>query len=337
MKKNLFGNLLAGGVCLLATGLMVSCESGVGENYTTSPFPALNVVFPLDGATPAVGWQTYSLKMDYVATTETVTGGFIINNNSYALTTDPVKYKNYYENGVVGVYGAGFSGSINNSLSLSDAAFFMTGMPIPQGVTYDPTKSWIPKVKKEGSEILSYHPGAIYTPNLTTSFPLLIGKYKAGNQFSVMTCFTDMSFFGTTKTSYPAGPTYPAGEFSNPQMIYRVLFDIKAMKADVVIYNARFAESAPSIDVIYLPSLDLKFENEGYTIEGTSVVPQIPEGNGSAEILVPNTRYTFDSFKLVTKPGTVLSEVEISYQVATVFNGSFEGHYTVLPSEMKNN
>lgn len=337
MKKSLFRNLLAGGMTMLAAGVMPSCQSGVEENYTTSPFPALNVVYPLNGGTPSVGWQTYSLKMDYVAATETVNGGFIVDNNSYSLSTDPVKYKNYYEDGIYGVYASGFSGSINSSMGLSDAAFFMTGIPVPEGITYDPTTKWIPRVKKDGSDILAYHPGAIYTPNLTSSFPLLVGKYKAGTQYSVMTCFTDMSFFGTTTTSYPEGDNYPAGEFSNSQMIYRVLFDIKTMKADVVIYNAKFASMAPPIDVIYLPNLDLKFENEGYTIEGTSVVPQIPEGDGSNEVLVPNTRYTFNAFKLSTKPGTVLSEVEISYQVATVFKGKCAGYYTILPAEMKSN
>ncbi|MDE6578156.1 MAG: hypothetical protein K2J82_12195 [Muribaculaceae bacterium] len=313
------------GVCCLLT----SCEPETGEATQTVSYPILNLVAPADGGSPSATGGIYTFKFDYTKGTEAVTGAFAYNNSTYNFMTDDAKVEDLAASGSMGLFMGPVSGRVNQTRLLKDGKFFISSFPIPSGVEYVPNKEWIPYTKTSDGKT-ELHPGALYRPGYDIP-PIVVAEYEVEGEFDVVTFSTDMSFFGNTVT------TYPGGRYENDKMIYRVFINLKNTTADVVIYNAKFAEPAPALSMIYLPNLSLTLKNGDYEIEGTSIVPKVPEGTGKDEVLIDYANFTFNSFKLTTKSGTLMSEVSIDYQVATAFQGNFTGKYVNLPSKMTDN
>lgn len=327
--KNLSKLFVMSGV--LATGMILaSCEPSTGEATQTIAYPALNFATQIDGTGSSMSWGAYTFNFNYTEQKESVsTTNLVVDNTSYGFSTNGVKYEDLSPSRGMGLYAEGFTGNVGASNQLSDCAFFLSSFPIPSGMEYVPSKKWIPIIADPKDNNKSdYHPGAMYRPNYDVP-PILVGKYKVGNLFEVVTCSTDMSFFGTTVTTYP-----PDNSYSTDKMVYRVFLDIKNQTADVVIYDAKFAEPAPALANVYLPSLKLTLKDGNYEVEGNDVVPMVPEGEGAQTTLLPYPNFTFKSFKLSTIPGTLLSKVNVEYQVGAMFKGKFSGKYVDLPAKM---
>ncbi|MDE7109970.1 MAG: hypothetical protein K2O49_08415 [Muribaculaceae bacterium] len=318
---------------VVAAGMaLTSCEPSTGEATQTITYPSLNFVTQLDGSGSMLSWGSYTFNFNYTEQKESVaTSNLVVNNTTYAFSTNGVRYEDISPSRGMGLYAEGFAGNTGTSYQLEDCAFFISSFPIPEGVEYVPNKKWIPIIQDSNNPNKSdYHPGAMYRPNYDIP-PLLVGRYRIGNLFDVVTCSTDMSFFGVTVTSYP-----PDNSYTTDKMIYRVFLDIKKNTADVVIYDAKFAEPAPALATVYLPSLKLTLKDGNYEIEGTDVVPMVPEGEGNDATLLPYPNFTFKHFKLSTVPGSLLSKVDVEYQVGAMFKGVFSGKYVNLPSKMMN-
>ena len=173
----------------------------------------------------------------------------------------------------------------------------------------------------------AYAPGSVEVPGypreypskLVAHFPIL--DYTLNESWRVRTFWSDMTFAGTTTTTYP-GMT---GPYTNGKIRYRVVMKTGTAnsltgKADVIFYNAKFAasEKAPEITVA-LKDLDLKFTKQGYTLAGTDVVPFMMEGGE----LVPAPSYVFNNFTFNVVGN--LTQCTASYKVANVFDGQFQG------------
>ncbi len=146
-------------------------------------------------------------------------------------------------------------------------------------------------------------------------------NFRIGNKYTVRTFWNDIVFKGNTLTKYT---DYASGElksFSNDGISYRIIMDIPQNKATVIMYNAKFSDhpNHPTLVAVILRNLDLEFSVKGYTVSGTNIVPETPEGNGFTQ----NERFKFDSFSF-TSTGD-LTAGKASYQVAGAYEGLFEG------------
>lgn len=157
-------------------------------------------------------------------------------------------------------------------------------------------------------------PGVLGT-TVFYSFPMM--KYTVDGNYTVRTFQRDNTFLGSTTTSYPAEGGYAT--FENDNIYYRVVMDVKALKADVVLYKAKFAEAAPELTMI-LKNLTLEFTNSGYVVRGTDIIPNVVEGNATT----PNPKYPFNSFTLQTSNDS-MTAARCEYKVAGVFTGIFSG------------
>lgn len=104
--------------------------------------------------------------------------------------------------------------------------------------------------------------------------------------------------------------------------LYAVAIDPNTNKAEVGLYNAKFAEPMPQL-TMYLRGLNVEYTAEGYKIYASEegVVPLV--GND----LIPYPDYIFNNFELVCE-GEKLTDINVNFQVAGKFNGRFNGSFT---------
>lgn len=326
------------GAAAAATLMLSACDSVDGENKSTVTYPAVNLITTtIPGGTTVASHGAYTFTFNYSDQTETVgTGALIYDNQNHGFSTNAVKYKDLSPSRGMGIYASGFQANVDNNpmRQLSDCQFYVSSFPIPEGMDYVPSKAWIPKVKvSDDKDEYRYHEGAMYVPGYAIP-PIVTGSYKVGNELDVTLFTTDASFFGTTETTFPGG-TYSSGD-----IIYRIFIDVKKNKADLVLYNAKFADKAPVLPVIYVPGLDVTFSKGNYVIKGENIIPRIPEGsdkdtvNGSGQTTTENPKFIFNEFRMETVPGTLMSTVDVEYKVAGIYEGQFRGKYVELPALM---
>ncbi len=146
-------------------------------------------------------------------------------------------------------------------------------------------------------------------------------QYDLNSDYKVKATPADVSFNGSTVTSYPSAEGIQS--YENSAIKYRVVFDVAQNKADVVLYDAQFAPApSPSLKGLVLRGLDVEFtEDAGYVVSGENIIPEVLEGPSSA---TPNPKFSFNSFELRSSSAD-LTKVECDYTVATVFKGTFKG------------
>lgn len=286
-------------ILLLAASLfgLTSCDVGSGETTQQTSYGVINLVSPTDGSTPSasVGW--YSLNFNFTQNNVTVSlKDLVIDNVTHTLVTDPLSYSGNSAGDVLTIKD--FSGYLDNNVDLpiTNSSFVVSSQTNPY-----PSSS--------GSNEATYDYG----------FAVVLASYDIGTRYKVKTFYPDACYKGTTVTQYPDGET--TARFSNSDITYRIVFQQDLKKANVVIYNAKFAEAAPTLACITLEDLSVNYYTGGYEIVGENIVPNVVEGGSST----PNEKYTFNSFKLT--PAANLTDATITYKVATVFNGSFVGSY----------
>lgn len=289
---------------------LASCNNDANENsYTRGlPISAYNLVTSADDATvaPAVSLSGYNVTFKYSNQENTLqfkSGNVVLpDGGSVSFTTKPI---------LVNV----------SSATVDD---------IPREVikfsSENPSESGAEVTSLNGVITQSaYFPGSAVVKGYDLLFPSSIKHYavmdyRLNEQWRVRTFWRDMTFVGSTTTTYPN----MSGPYTDTKFRYRIYMktnDKGALtgKADVILYNAKFAPPAPLITVV-LRDLDLKFSNSGYTLSGTDIIPDQVNDGGE---LTPNPKYMFNNFTF-TAVGD-LTQATASYQVATVFKGQFQG------------
>lgn len=141
-------------------------------------------------------------------------------------------------------------------------------------------------------------------------------QYTLG-EYDVKTFWPDMLYTGSTMTQYPGD----GSPYENENITYRVKMNLSKADnytADVFFYNAKFAEKAPAVNFV-LKDLPLKFSLMGFEISAENVDPvMVPENT-------PNTRFRFDSFKLLSTPG--MDGMTCRYKVAGIYEGEASGMF----------
>ena len=326
MKKTVFLLMASAGM------LLSSCTMGSGENSRTVGYTTCNMITPLNGGEPTLSYGSYVFSFDFNAGTAGVsTNTLMIDNKAYSFSTDPVKYTDYGYRQVI----QGLTGLVNNgNMEIKDATF-MTAIPeIPEN--FNPTRIFTP-TEKNDKGVVSYLPGTIYAPNVSSVGLMVVANYTMGNEYQVKTFTSDVFYTGDTSTSYQVDGASQVNQTKS--IVYRIIMDIEKKKAALVMYNAKFSNSPqePEKAAIYVPGLDVNFTGNGYEITGTDIVPYMYEGSltmPDPDLYTKYENYKFDSFRLSTTDKW-LSSVMITYKVGGVYNGSFAGKYVTIPDGMK--
>lgn len=299
MKKFTLGLFSA---MLLTLG---ACSTDVEDQTQTVGYSTVNLVTPLNGGESFASKGTYKFYFNLTQMKGTVsTSNLMIDNKAYTFQTDTISYGYMGGNGML-IRLQNLKGYLdgNKDMPLSEANFDITSYYYVSNISV---------------------PDYVQTPN---PYPYVIGQYTAGN-WHVATFQEDASYFGVTTTTY-AGEGGAVQGYENKEMLYRVIIDISKKTADVIIYNAKFAEPAPSLKAILLKDLKVTWGNGAYTIEGENVVPKVAEGTSWTE----NPTYVFNQFTMSTE-NKAMTKATMEYQVAGRFMGNFSGSYVVeLESE----
>lgn len=279
---------------LAAAGLsMASCslDKDNDKTFVTKTVSTANLIIPSSGESFATS-STYSMTFYPISQgVELKCADLRLGMVPVSFTTTRMSYTAFY---VESTYAeiTKFSGgtSDSNGLSISNLSgstsmavnLIGSGMPsVPNFPAY-PNGSW---------------PEA------------LVLQYTVNSDYTVKTFPFDAVYPGKT-TVY----TKSTGEsFTHDGMAYRVLFNANFSKANVVFYNAKFAENMPFAITFVLEDLDVVFNKTGYAIvipEGERLIPLYVEGGKTT----PFPAYQFTSFVLSTTSND-LTEVSIDYTV----------------------
>ncbi len=307
------------GIAALSLLTLNSCDGTTATSTMNYPVITYNLVVSNNtDADPIVNSPRYTFNYDLVAQTVNIGGELTLSTSgTTTFTSGNIGYTaGLYQlteeasedvlisSGEIISLKADEAGTTNTSLAVTDFNCMLTPFAyIPPAIT------------------------GIQSVTCPYGYEYAVMSYNLGDQYSVRTFWTDVTFKGSTTTRYPY-----QGEnktYTNKDVLYRIIMDTENKKATAVIYNVKLAEEMPdNISNIMLKDLDLKFDNSGYTISGENVVPEQYE----AGVATPNTKFIFNNFTL--RSDGDLTSSSISYTVADVYVGNFNGSYILQLSDL---
>lgn len=156
----------------------------------------------------------------------------------------------------------------------------------------------------------------------------LVMSYKANNDYTVKTFMPDAIYTGNTTIATVGSEADP---FQNDAIRYRVVFDKDFKKADVIFYNAKFADRMPVTINFVLQDLDVEFNRNGYVLKGENLTPSLYESDG----LTPAPNYQVTSFEWInTSDDLTVSSARYTVQIGPAqYLGTFQGFYVLSKSE----
>lgn len=280
------------------------------NNYQNRTFTTCNLVIPASDVsfvtegTYVLTYYTYDGNMS-VQTSDLSLGYGKLN---FATSAMPFTVQAYTDNGQLyevtkfkdGIYND--NSTVINNLS---------------GYTSYIVNTLVPNV----DPIISDYPSVFY--------PALVMQYTANYDYRIKTFSRDAVYVGNTTIR-----TQSTGEsFTNKDVRYRVYLKDGFTKADVIFYQAKFAEKMPSITFV-VKNLAVKGTRNGYSLsipEGQTIVPEMYEGGS----LTPFPAYTFTSFLLNTTDDN-LTTVGVNYTIVgnmgpvqETYYGTFAGPYVI--------
>lgn len=306
MKK-----LLLLGIASMAAAGLVSCEKE-SENYSSATISvkAYNLFTPVVAGKgdPFISNSVYSFVLTMPQDVVSINAGAMAapGGNAVTFTTSQMPIDRSYPTVDNNMRETDAFNAANPSLSGADITnlkgVLTTAIYAPQSYddpTFLPDYTWI-------------------LPASSYCFAFM--QYQYGTDWNVRTFWPDMTYRGNTVTTYPQMPE----PFNSDSIEYRVVMKTEngllTGKADVIMYNAQFAPQAPPLEVVLVKDLDLAFSDAGYTISGKDLIPYYLGDGGE---LLENKRFMFNSLEATVQGD--LTNISISYQVAGMYNGSFNG------------
>ena len=92
--------------------------------------------------------------------------------------------------------------------------------------------------------------------------------------------------------------------------------------ADIVIYDAQFAEEMPMKLTMMLKGLNIEFTREGYVIKGENIVPLV--GNDAIEY----PQFAFNEFVFECNDEFLIN-ANVKFTVAGQYRAEFSGKYLI--------
>lgn len=300
-RKILLPSLLS--VFSLGIGLLsASCNKDEpGQQLTqTETYTVMNIYAPSDGGEGGASISKYRMSFDLLAAKLSIqSASLAVGGSTLSFETSDIPFESWLEQDKYAVNTISVHGHVpmvsvgvkmeNLSMYLTNGIFDLK-RPAP-GVTND-----------YGSPIG------------------LFMQYDLNSQYKVKTLPVDITYCGSTVTSYPSEDGMQA--YQNGDIKYRIVFNVDKNTADVVMYDAKFAPPAPALKGLVLRNLDVTYTpSAGFSVSGKDIEPETFEGTGTS---TPNSRYVFNSFEIHSSSAD-LTRVQCDYVVATVFKGTFEG------------
>lgn len=297
---------------LIVPALLASCNLNNDDdsNYQKFTYSTCNLVIPADGnAFPSN--DAYVLYYYPYSSTVTVSSTALsLGVGSAPFTTANMHYD-------VAAYG--------------DAGAVYTVTKFSGGSALDGNVS-ISNLSGFTSEIVNTVPSHISEYPFVWN-PAIVMQYTANYDYTVKTFSTDAVYNGLTSLTTLNSENPP---YDNDQGLYRVVFHTDLKKADVIFYNAKFADRMPSQTFI-VKDLEVVYTKNSYMIrmpEGSDgIVPLRQEGQGGQ--FTPYPSYVFTQFQLAPSTSD-LTGVMINYsidnsydgKVVAQYRGTFNGFYT---------
>lgn len=295
------------GIFACAALMFSACSTDVKDSTTTVAYASANLITPLDGSDTYASAGTYSFFFNLTQNKVSVyTDNLMINNTASKFSTDTVTC----DNRVVSVD----DGGVGQVITINNAKGYLDN-----STSYPITNSSFMLTS------LAYRYNGNY-PGINFTYPqgvMIVGQYRIENLCDVKTFYPDASFYGSTTSSYVDNDGNTQS-YTNKDMLYRVVMDLKKNTASVVIYEAKFAEPQPKLTGIILRDLKVTYHNGGYSITGSNIVPEVIEGVSTT----PNEKYVFDTFSLMTTSADLV-DASINFQVAGKYKAFFTGSYIV--------
>lgn len=309
MKLKLFSiSMLAGLMGLSSCNL----DDDPDSNYQTWSYnDVVNLVIPNNG-TPYATKSNYVLKLfDTLGEITVSNSNLNLEGSSENFTSSLMKYNLYalgtLENIVVKFSGGYCNGAnmtlVTNLNGFTSWAYNSLGERDPQIGEY----LWYPR-------------------------PALVMQYNAYQKYTVKTFMQDAIYTGNTTIMTEGAPN---NDFNSGSVRYRVYFQSDLKTADVIFYNAKFAERMPEITFV-VKGLEVNYTRNGYTLsipEGKTIQPEMFEGGS----LTPYPAYTFTSF-LLNNGSSDLTTASINYTITSqyaTYRGVFNGYYVIESAPSK--
>lgn len=297
------------GIVAVSMLAMTSCNTDVDDSTSSMAYATLNYVTPIDGqSTPFITDAAYKYFFNLSKGRASVAmDGLSIDNVKYSFSTDTVPFSQtaYQVNNSIAFVNriTNVKGDVNKDslLPLSSFNCEMTGLFYwPRNVI----------------------PGIDAPTILSNDGTMIIMQYNIGREYNIKTVQPDAFFCGTTHTTVSG-----AQPFESNDMAYRVKLNKGFKTADIIIYNAKFSDKMPKpLTAVVLKDLNIKFGSGTYSIEGTDIIPFVPESGALTEY----KNYPFERFSLVITDGA-LTQANISYKVNLHLEK--DGQEVVLPAE----
>lgn len=300
MKKTMMAVFAA----LLALGV-TSCNGDSEDKRILSGIvPAYNLFTPLGGdgkVGVALASYIYSAKSPEAVIALSVTGMALPNGAMATFSTVEMPMRPE----IVQIDG--------NSYEIIG---FSAASATQNGVAVKDLKGYLNQAAYPAPELKDY---PVLLPGGSSHY--IVADYNLSDEWRVRTFWPDMTFRGTTETTYP-GMTEA---FTTGDIKYRVVMRRDANngltgKADIIFYDAKFAPQAPPLSVVLLKDLDLAFTAKGYVVTGKNIAPMTLENGG----YTPNKFFTFNEFSMEVSGN--LTFAKIGYKVAGKYEGSFQGY-----------
>lgn len=282
-------------------------DSDEDDNYMNNQYACCNLVVPTKGD-PFATRANYTMSLYYTdGTISVATNNLSLGNGNKSFTTHtmPCDTKYYVFNGQnldVTSFSGGFAN--NGEIVVQNVSGYLSSIFNVLG-TNDPI-----------------HPEYKFVPQIP-----VIMSYNVNNAYTVKTFMADAIYTGNTRISTAAAPSAP---FETDAIRYRVVFDYDLKKADIIFYNAKFAERMPVTINFIVEDLDVTFNNNGYVLSGRNLTPQLYEGNA----WTPAPNYKFVNFEFMnTSDNLTMANATYTVEMGQAqYQGDFQGYYALTKS-----
>ncbi len=309
MKKN----LLKWGMALMLPALaLTSCSSKNDEVRTTRvTFMLLNHVTPVTtDEAPFITEGSYGIFFNLTERTMNVsTSSLEIDGSKHSLGTQKFGFTAQGYTNSTGGYGEVYSFRAPEGNVAETGSAPVTGM---QG-----------KVTP-----FFYYNTQVQVPGYTSTFsvaPHLAMSYNYDAKYHVTTMYGDSFYSGTLQTTYADKEGQQQTYAPKDPFLYRLVIDAKNSKADVIMYDAVFAEGMPKLTAVIVKGLTLKVTRGGFVAEGKNIVPDLVEG-AQATPLPP---FVFNDIT-VASSSSDLTSATFTFSVAGKYSGKFTGQNAFL-------
>lgn len=284
-----------------------SCSNDVSDSISTMAYPTLNLVTPADGSTPYITPSTYSFMFNISQGKAALTlNSMSFENTPYTFSTDTLRYNSYtYQT----------SSGVGMLLRIDGLSAYMNG-----DRNY-PVKNINCDINGLFYWFNTSIPGYAAASWNAADPSMVIMQYDAQGLFSVQTMQPESFYYGeTTVITNGVGETYKG---TTP--VYRLKVNSDYKTADFIMYNAKFSDDTDQVRAIILEKIPFTFENGGYALKATNVVPKVYLGTNDGTTLEENPDYKIGNFLFATA-NKALTEVSLDYTI--------DGKYSVTVAQM---